>query len=221
MLTTEEQYHLTLSKISHEIRNPVSILNSYLQLTQKRYPQVKNFSTWTPIRENMDFLIALLSDLSAYNNARVLHPVCTDLSVLLSSISADFQQTVPDIPIDFSIQNLVPVLCIDPEKLKSAIFNLLRNSAEALHNTTSGGWIHMILSAQPETVSITIENNGPLIPAEHLETLFDPFVTHKPDGTGLGLALVKETVEAHNGHILVSSDEHTTQFSILLPIIST
>ena len=52
----EDSHRMNLSRISHEIRNPVTIISSFLQLTQKTHPEVSNFGTWKPILENMEYL---------------------------------------------------------------------------------------------------------------------------------------------------------------------
>ena len=70
----EEEHRTEVSRISHEIRNPVTLINSYLQLTRNHYPQVDEFSTWKPILENMEFLKELLEELSRYNHAGTLRP---------------------------------------------------------------------------------------------------------------------------------------------------
>lgn len=69
----EESHRMNLSRISHEIRNPITLINSFLQLTQKKHPEVIEFKTWNPIIENMEYLKQLLEELSDYNNSGILH----------------------------------------------------------------------------------------------------------------------------------------------------
>ena len=63
-----EDYRFALSKVSHEVRNPVTLINSYLQLLEKDHPELKQNELWSDITEEMLFLRRLLDDLSCYNN---------------------------------------------------------------------------------------------------------------------------------------------------------
>ena len=64
----EESYQFRISQISHEIRNPVTLINSYLQLLAKNHPEVTGFQYWDHVVSNMDFLIELLNEISTYNH---------------------------------------------------------------------------------------------------------------------------------------------------------
>ncbi|MCI8814033.1 MAG: two-component sensor histidine kinase, partial [Lachnospiraceae bacterium] len=70
---TKQEFQFTLSKVSHEIRNPVTLINSYLQLVEKAHPEVEQYEYWEDILDQMDFLKNLLNELSIYNNSGELH----------------------------------------------------------------------------------------------------------------------------------------------------
>lgn len=70
---TKQDFQFTLSKVSHEIRNPLTLINSYLQLVEKAHPEVEEYEYWDDILDQMDFLKKLLGELSIYNNSRELH----------------------------------------------------------------------------------------------------------------------------------------------------
>ena len=74
----EKDHMLSLSKISHEIRNPVTLINGFLQLMAADHPEVHTWRYWNDIMENMAFLRELLTELSQYNNAGTLH--CSEAS---------------------------------------------------------------------------------------------------------------------------------------------
>lgn len=104
----------------------------------------------------------------------------------------------------------------DKVKLEEVILNLLKNAREA-----SGDTGHIFLSAErtKDTVVIRCADNGCGIPKDIINTIFDPFVTYKENGTGLGLSSAKRIVEAHKGTIRAeSSDETGTVFTITLPV---
>ena len=87
------------------------------------------------------------------------------------------------------------------EPLRRAFANLLRNAAEAMGGR---GAIDVAVAGGPDGVAVTIADHGPGVPAEIRDRVFEPYVTTKAEGTGLGLALVQQTVEAHGGAITLS-----------------
>ncbi|HJV64860.1 MAG TPA: ATP-binding protein [Geomonas sp.] len=114
------------------------------------------------------------------------------------------------------VEGEVPPLRIDPEKVKQAVINIIRNSQEAL---SAGGRIEVATSVKRDSAVICISDNGPGIAAEDLPLIFEPFFTKKGAGTGLGLSITQRIVEEHHGMIRVESlpGEGTT-FIIELPL---
>lgn len=214
----EEEHQIELSRISHEIRNPVTLINSFLQLTERRYPQVIGFSTWTPIMENLNFLKALLDEFSRYNHAGSVHPEKLYLPKLLESIVQSAASVIPSVSFSFRKLTAIPPTFADATKLKEAILNLVRNSAEAL-NDQPDGRIEVAISSQNGMMEIQVSNNGPQIPHQQMDNIFEPFVSYKKDGTGLGLPIVKNIVKAHQGTITVSSSPAKTCFTIRIPLV--
>jgi len=88
----------------------------------------------------------------------------------------------------------------DPEQIRRAFENLVRNAAEA---TGAGGSLTLRIATRGARVVASFEDDGPGIDDERIPTLFQPFATTRPGGTGLGLALVHRIVEAHGGEIHV------------------
>lgn len=217
MLSKEEQYLFNLSAISHEIRNPVAIINSYLQLTQRKHPEVQSFDTWAPLMENMDFLKKLLQDLSAYTNAGKINKQLCSLTDIIEHVLVSSQPAALPIIITFEKPDTVPLTYLDQGRIRCALMNLIRNSYESIKNKDSGR-IQLSLLCQNDNFILSVSDNGEKIPEEHLPTLFQPFITYKSDGTGLGLALVYEIISAHNGQISVCSTEEETCFKIILPM---
>lgn len=104
--------------------------------------------------------------------------------------------------------------------LRRALSNLLSN---AIGHTPPGEHVRISLAQKADNATVSIENPGPDIPAEHLPRLFDRFYRIDPsrqrsgDGAGLGLAIVKSIVDAHGGQITMTSADRTTRFHITLP----
>jgi two-component system NtrC family sensor kinase len=107
----------------------------------------------------------------------------------------------------------------DESKLKNTVINLLNNAVDVFNErNVIDGVINISACRQGKEVVLTITDNGPGIPPEIRETLFDPFVTlHKSNGTGLGLSIVKQFITGHGGSIAVKND-NGAKFIITLPL---
>jgi signal transduction histidine kinase len=100
----------------------------------------------------------------------------------------------------------------DPDLLGQVFHNLLKNAAEA-----GAPWIRMGVRREGGEAIVTVENAGPPLRADVLPRLFEPFVTGKPEGTGLGLSLCRKVVAAHGGRISGRNVEGGVEFEVRLP----
>ena len=107
----------------------------------------------------------------------------------------------------------------DESKLRGTIINLVNNAIDVLFDKkVKDGAIDISARVEDKEVTLYITDNGPGIPAEIKDTLFEPFVTkHKKNGTGLGLSIVKQFIVGHGGKIAVYNDNGAT-FTITLPL---
>lgn len=213
-----DSHEYTISKISHEIRNPLTLIYSTLQLIESQHPETKDFKHWSEIREDLEFTIALLQDLSSYNNSEHLHLKRFSSYEFLGRIALSFASSCEEWNISFSSQipSSLPEIECDRIKLQEVILNLLKNAKEAL---SENGQISLDAHVDTDILYIVISDNGCGIPPEYFDTLFDAFVTHKSGGTGLGLAIARKTMLAHSGNITVSSAPNQgTRFTLSLPI---
>lgn len=221
----EDYYCALMSKFSHEIRNPLTLLNSSLQLLENVCPAVKENFLWPQIREDMQDIIKLLQDMSSFNKSKnvTLSPI--EFTAFVKKTAASFRPMAKERGIRFSC-GLSPELSSvtvpgDEIKLREVITNLLINAMDAVTDCPDA---EITLSAAPAEngIHIHVRDNGCGIPDEYLPTLFEPFITHKTNGTGLGLAVVHNTVEKHGGSVTVetSTEENGsyTDFCIYLPM---
>ncbi len=165
----------------------------------------------------MTHLLNLLEDVSHYNNSMLLHPELLNTSHWLKEVTASLNFLLPK-PFHFSshIPQDLPEIHADSTKLRQALHNLIRNGFESLEGD---GTVSLAASADGRYLSIRISDTGCGIPAEYIDSLFQPFTTHKPNGTGLGLAITKRIIEAHHGQLLLETEPGTgTCFTILLPL---
>lgn len=212
-----KEQQVAITQISHEIRNPVTLINSSLQLIEKEHPEVQNFAFWKETRSDMAYLMKLLDELSNYNNIDNINLEVFPASKWLGEIAVSVKSVTPD-QIDFQLEIPpdLPAFTIDSVKLRQAVTNLLRNAFEAL---TGPGQVIMSAHTDKDSLIIQIRDSGCGIPDEYLADLFTPFITHKKGGTGLGLTITKRVIDAHNGSITVSSVQNEgTTFTITLPL---
>lgn len=214
----EENHKFTLSKISHEIRNPVTLINSFLQLLEGRYPELVQDDYWQKVMDNMQFLRSLLDELSLYNNSCRVVRNETNIYAVISEIAESVRPTLEQdrISIEVIKKTALPTLPLDTMKMQQTLYNFIRNAHEAIG---SDGTITITLETDGSDITIEIADTGKGIAPEYIPDLFQPFVTHKKDGTGLGLSIAKGVIEAHDGTIQVESKENEgTTFRIILPI---
>ena len=112
----------------------------------------------------------------------------------------------------------------DPQQLKQVVMNLVQNAAESIGEngqiTLRSRRDRLVLNGEKtDAVVIEVEDNGPGIPAEVQERLFDPFFSTKENGTGLGLAIAAKIVDKHEGALVFETQQgHGTRFGIVLPV---
>lgn len=216
ILNREHQY--ALSKISHEIRNPVTLIDSFLQLLKKEHPEVKTWPYFKKVDENLEDLEDLLDELSNYNNARKLTLEYINLYRFLKVVTEDTASKLRFQPIEVELQknSAIPAIPVDLTKIRQIISNLIRNAVEAMPD---GGKLVLSIHSNGCDVFIKVSDTGCGIDKDKIPTLFEPFVTHKAGGTGLGLAIVRDVVAAHEGSVSVSSvPGKGTEFTIALPV---
>lgn len=213
-----DSHQETISTISHEIRNPLTLVYSTLQLIESQHPEVLSFRHWDSMREDIEYMKQLLEELSAFNNSSRLSDREFDFRKFMEQIAISFAISLEEKDIEFTsyIDPLLPVIHADYIKLREVFLNLLKNAAEAV---SSNGTIRLDARLEKESIVVTVKDNGCGIESSCLGDVFMPFVTHKEGGTGLGLAIAKRSVEAHNGQIEVrSSIGRGTVFTVTLPV---
>jgi len=205
------------SAIAHEIRNPVAMIASSLDMAMK---QPEN----SPLRAEM-FEIAkqeasrleiLTSDFLAY--ARTKEPeikannICDTLEYVASLVKASMVEKGITLK---TICRKDATARFDATQIRQAILNLVLNAADA---TLAKGVIQIGCNEENQTVKIFVENDGKVIPEEILSKIFEPFFTAKPKGTGLGLSIVRNIARSHKGNIALANNENgRVRFEIVLP----
>jgi len=216
-LKEPDESRLLLSRFSHEIRNPISLINSELQMIAAAHPEVQEYKQWDDVIDNLDYVRDLLDELSAFNNANRITPKATDTCAYLKTILSSVKPTLDylEITLESDIPDSLPVMMLDQIKIRQMMINLLKNAWEAV--PVPGGKITVSAYSKNHGIAIDIQDNGCGISPEDQAIIFQPFFTTKESGTGLGLPVVKQIVEAHHGSISAeSTPDQGTVFHIFL-----
>ncbi len=208
--------------IAHEINNPLGIIMGYAGIL------LKELDSTTPLREDIEKI---------YRNAEVCKRIVEDLLKFsrktetrpeLYSINSIIEEVVDMISYKFEeksitlkklLQQNIPEIMIDTEKMRQVIMNILMNAIQAVD---VGGTITINTEFNEKTkkVKISISDTGPGIPKDMIKRVFEPFFTTKQpgEGTGLGLSVSYGIVKEHNGEITVESQEGKgATFHVILP----
>ncbi|HEX8025055.1 MAG TPA: HAMP domain-containing sensor histidine kinase [Candidatus Limnocylindrales bacterium] len=219
----EAQRRTLLAEISHELRNPIAIVQGNIEaLIDGVYPADQ--AHLEPILEETKVLSRLVEDLRTLSLAEAgtltLHPEPTDVDVLAGDVVESFQAagSKAGVTVAADVPDDLPILEVDPIRIREVLSNLVDN---ALRYTPSGGSIAVAGRHAGDRVVLTVTDTGPGIAAELLPTVFDRFAKSADShGSGLGLAIARAIVEAHEGTIAAESpvaDGHGTTIRISLP----
>ncbi|MDX1432846.1 MAG: PAS-domain containing protein [Gammaproteobacteria bacterium] len=209
--------------VSHELRNPLGTIRSSFSVVRSTLPAQHGPAARAieRIERNIDRCVAIIDELLAYTRVRDLNlkPVAFD-RWLKDQIR---EEAIPEgISLELDFGAGVDVL-IDAERLRQAVLNLLINAWQALEERgdedDARGHIRVATRVRDGRLELCIEDDGPGIPEGIRERIFDPLFSTKSFGVGLGLPLVKQIVEQHEGEIRVSSvPEEGTRVTVVLPL---
>ena len=220
------------SSIAHEIRNPLTGIAAGVQYLSR------GVAADDPQRENLEFILGeirrldrIVQDLFDITHPRQLQPLVRPVEETvqravqcLGSLAGARGVTVTQEPAGHA-----PPVPHDPDQLEQVLINLLKNAVEA---SAPGATVRVRVlplpgaagrrrreAGGPAGVRIQVEDEGCGIAAEALQTLFEPFRTTKPGGTGLGLYISHDIVKRHGGRLAVSSEPgRGTTFTVELPL---
>jgi len=202
------------SGIAHEIRNPLATISMALEHIRDRVELTPGAGKRVTLAsEEVNRLERLLADILLYAKPLTLErqaiSPCELLQEVLQGVDdrAKFQVEIAP----------CPATMIDPDRMRQVLINLLRNAEQA--SPPEAAISVLCRPVDVNWIEIQIENGGEAIPARILDRIFEPFVTSKSNGTGLGLPIVHRIVEAHGGDVLITStNEAGTRATMRLPV---
>ena len=223
----EDLRKLTL-QLAHEIKNPLASIKSSAQLLKYMYNNQNDASDSEKILEkmemisnNVDICNKVVQELYSYTHRSGMRLEKNNLSVVLEEIKSyalDKMENYDDIQIetDFEIEDIS--LKIDLFKILQAFKNLINNAFDAIEDE---GTISLFSRKNEHVIQIAIQDDGVGIADNHLEKIYEPFYTSKVKGFGIGLSVVKEIIDGHNGDLEIKSEAGKgTKALVSLPIIT-
>ena len=215
---------LLASGLAHEIRNPLNAMNMNLQMLEEELqgaPQLAGgdlLDLLVSTKSEIKRLERLVTNFLLYARPSAPKFEKKDLNEVLRNtavfLQADFRQS--GVALELDLEPLLPSVDLDESQFRQAIMNILVNARQVMRE---GGAVTLTSKAGPGgEIVVAIRDQGPGIPPENRDHIFEPFFSKRAGGTGLGLAIARLMVEAHGGRIDVQSEVGKgTTFRIRLP----
>jgi signal transduction histidine kinase len=200
-----EQQHLVelgglTAVIAHELRNPLNIINMASMQTE---PLIK-----AHIQNQVTRAELLIRDTLSYASQIELRKRETDLLVMINQVITQISALFK---VNIELQAPTEVKgTFDEARIQQVIINILENSAAFINQQADGKILLEVklpsASTGNKSLVIAIHNNGPSIPKEDQSHLFEPFISKRSGGSGLGLSIVRRIVDAHDGKVEYRQD---------------
>jgi two-component system, NtrC family, sensor histidine kinase AtoS len=208
---------------AHEVRNPINNISTGLQLMGYNLPNDDpNQEIIARLQADCDRLGELMKSVLAFSRPTEYEMEAVAIAPLLNRLleRQRSRNTGFIMQTHMQIEPGTPAVRGNARALEQVFSNLITNAAQAMSDT--GGSIaikvrQVVAGEERRFIQIDVADNGPGIPKELQERIFQPFFTTKPNGTGLGLAITKRIITAHKGNIQVSSFPGGTVFHVQLP----
>lgn len=202
LLETEARHLRELGQaaagLAHETRNPLGLIRGWMQrLADAESPSPEVAQKAQAVVEECDRITARINQFLSFAKPCEPRVATVELVRLMEQLAALFEPDLAtkDLTLDRHIHGPNPSVRADPELLRQALFNLICN---AIQFSPALGTIEIVVRpAENRKWRIEVADRGPGISPDHLERLFTPYFTTRPDGTGLGLALVRRIATAH------------------------
>jgi two-component system nitrogen regulation sensor histidine kinase GlnL len=221
--------------LAHEIKNPLSGIRGAAQLLEQQANDDDRLLTRL-ICEEADRIVKLVDRMEVFGDERPVEREKVNIHMVLDHVKRLAQSGFArHIRLIEEYDPSLPPVFANRDQLIQVFLNLLKNAAEAIGETATDGEIHLCTAFRPGVrlslpassrskvalpLEFCVKDNGPGVAEDLMPNLFDPFVTTKPSGTGLGLALAAKIIGDHGGIIECESQPRRTIFRVLMPMFT-
>lgn len=203
--------------IFHEIKNSITLVSGSLQLVAKKHPEISGFDYWNETMSEIDFLKNMVTQLSSARLCSHLNLIPINIYSFMHQISTSVHAfSWNDFTSNIILEDDLPMIEVDPQLLRQAVINIIKNASEAMDQTGTAS-IHVSCTSAIMQISVTDQGGG-LDPAI-ADNIFQPFITSKTGGSGLGLVITRQIIESHHGTLVCTSRPGDgCTFTISLPL---
>jgi PAS domain S-box-containing protein len=194
----------SVAGIAHELNNPLTGVVGYLQAVLDEGPPPDLADPLRKAAREAERMVRTIRTLLTFGRRRAPERQPADLGELARQVRdfREYQLRVNNIAVSVEGDVLPPVLA-DPDQVRQVLLNLVKNAEDAIRDSGVGGRIVLRTRIGAEILRVEVEDDGPGVPPELGERIFEHFFTTKPagKGTGLGLAICRQILEAHGGRV--------------------
>jgi signal transduction histidine kinase len=213
----DERMQMMLAGIAHEVRNPLAGMELYAGLLRDDLPAGDEKRAHVQkIERELDRLKTIVSDFLEFARRPKAELAATDVSDLLSEVRDLALAAAQPRNVQVTLEAEAARAACDAGQLRRALLNLATNAVQACPTDGTGRVTLRCTRANGE-VRVTVSDTGPGIEPAVLEKIWTPFYTTKQQGTGLGLAFVRDIARDHGARIDVESSTRGTTFILALP----
>jgi len=223
VMTSEKQASIDelSSTIAHEIRNPIAAAKSLVQQMGEDPTSPENVEYGKVALDELERVERSISHLLKYAKEEDYNLTRVNVATVVDSALTQMRAKLDDARV-LVARNYIggPTITADADKLRQVFANVLDNAIDALTPVAEGRRIELYIeNGRPDYATVRVVDNGAGIAADKIGRIFNPFFTTKEKGTGLGMAISRKIVEAHEGAIDVASEVgRGTEFTIRLPL---
>ena len=222
VMTTEKQASIEelSATIAHEIRNPIAAAKSLVQQMGEDPHSVENVEYAKVAIDELDRVERRVSHLLKYAKEEDYTFAHVNLAAIVDASLTQLKGKLDAAKVQVARNYIAgPTVWADAEKLQQVFVNIVDNAIDAMDGVADTRRIDLFIeNGVPKTATVRLRDNGCGIPEAKLAKIFNPFFTTKEKGTGLGMAIAKKIVDAHQGQISAESAEgRGSEFRVTLP----